>query len=304
MIHKEFFKVFKEPNFQVTAVDSQDRKYVWLTYCETKELLMEKLDEMYSNIRVKEYNFNDWRSRASIASTKAIVLVSEGKTPVFDSTIWGDLKTYLFELFSGKCAYCESSVCHISPGDVEHYRPKRKIAEDGQHKGYYWLAYEPQNLLPVCEECNEARGKLTHFPINGIRACCPNDDLDAEERLLLMPYLDYPRNELYFQPIPKGVPIDELKDTVKGLTKRGEASTKIYHLNRRELVRRRAQAQKNIEDSLGLLLIKDLDKLQELWRQMYDGEIEYSSAALAQAEYWWNELNQRKLSAKGNHRLC
>ena len=40
--------------------------------------------------------------------------------------------------YNHKCAYCE----RVTKADVEHYRPKKKVSEDADHPGYYWLCYE------------------------------------------------------------------------------------------------------------------------------------------------------------------
>ena len=47
-----------------------------------------------------------------------------------------------------KCAYCESLVTHVSYGDLEHMRPKKR---------YPQLAYDWQNLVFVCSRCNNKK---------------------------------------------------------------------------------------------------------------------------------------------------
>jgi hypothetical protein len=67
--------------------------------------------------------------------------------------------------------------------DTEHFRPKSRVRivlddesseiikvvdEEGEaitHPGYFWLAYHWQNLLPSCQFCNAAGGKLDVFPV-------------------------------------------------------------------------------------------------------------------------------------------
>ena len=68
-----------------------------------------------------------------------------------------------------KCAYCER---HCK-AEIEHYRPKAGISEDGTHPGYYWLCYEWSNLLPSCHECNASGGKMNQFPVRGPRVTTP-----------------------------------------------------------------------------------------------------------------------------------
>jgi hypothetical protein len=59
------------------------------------------------------------------------------------------LKEALAKLFHGKCAYCESSVLHVQPYAIEHFRPKAgAIGLDGifSPDHYWWLAFEWTNL--------------------------------------------------------------------------------------------------------------------------------------------------------------
>lgn len=66
------------------------------------------------------------------------------------------VKFALEKLFHGKCAYCESLFSANAPVDVEHYRPKGSVS-NSQHKGYWWLAADWDNLLPSCIDCNRRR---------------------------------------------------------------------------------------------------------------------------------------------------
>ncbi len=44
-------------------------------------------------------------------------------------------------VFRKKCAYCESRFAHVTPKDIEHFRPKRRSRPSrGPGPGYYWLA--------------------------------------------------------------------------------------------------------------------------------------------------------------------
>ena len=106
--------------------------------------------------------------------------------------------------------------------------------------GYYWLAYEPDNLLPSCQRCNQAGGKKNHFPVTGARQL--NDiDVIPEEPLLLNPYCDSPFDHLrYVFSFSRGEPTGY----VKGTPIRGRASVRISDLNRSEMVDDRRQAQR------------------------------------------------------------
>ncbi|MEV7239090.1 hypothetical protein AB0N06_35915 [Streptomyces sp. NPDC051020] len=113
------------------------------------------------------------------------------------SDLWREVKEKLSEASHGKCWYCESKNTR-SDNAVDHYRPKGKVAEDANHSGYWWLAFDYQNYRYACTYCNSRRrhaesgsagGKQDHFPlaVGSFRAYGPNDSVDCEEPLLLDP---------------------------------------------------------------------------------------------------------------------
>lgn len=123
---------------------------------------------------------------------------------------WVAFRAAFEKLSNEKCWYTESK----NPGtddDVDHYRPKGRIAEDLPHGGYYWKALEWKNFrlsshranrLRVNPTTQQAHGKADHFPLfdPGKRARTPSDALAAERPLLLDPCdpLDPPK--LTFNP--------------------------------------------------------------------------------------------------------
>lgn len=162
-----------------------------------------------------------------------------------------DVRMALEELFYDKCAYCESSLTATASWDIEHYRPKGRVAERADHPGYYWLAYEWTNLLPACEFCNQrrkdaprygdpqplpAQGKFDQFPLAGEtqRAMSPDSDLDQEAPLLLNPCEDQPEQHLVYDIHGQVHPRcdDDLRAT---------ETIRICHLQRRRLRDARAR---------------------------------------------------------------
>ena len=73
------------------------------------------------------------------------------------------MRSALRELFVNKCAYCESSLVG-GDMDVEHYRPKGGVSEVPDHSGYYWLAYDWENLVASCSFCNRLRREPAMWP--------------------------------------------------------------------------------------------------------------------------------------------
>lgn len=173
------------------------------------------------------------------------------------------VREILLEIYYYKCAYCE--IKDFEP-DVEHYRPKKRVAGAPNHSGYFWLCYEWSNLIPSCRFCNTGRGKGNKFPVLGPRAIepsfLPNGNLDkssclatsialiSEQPYLLHPEVDMP--EQYFSFDRKGA--------MKGVdsSKRGEKTISICDLNRENLRYRRQKLLddivQRIQDNLLLFL--------------------------------------------------
>ncbi len=78
------------------------------------------------------------------------------------------IKTKLKQLQHDKCCFCESKLSHITYGDVEHFRPKaaykQNEADYYAYPGYFWLAYDWDNLFLSCQKCNQ-RHKKNLFPL-------------------------------------------------------------------------------------------------------------------------------------------
>lgn len=144
--------------------------------------------------------------------------ITKKKEPDFSVYKDEDLAAELKECFHSKCAYCESKYAHVSPEDIEHFRPKGKITtENGSLvPGYYWLAADWNNLLISCNLCNRTKyldylgqtkkvkgGKYMQFPLT-----CPESqrvrshlqDIESEDqyRLIMNPCIDFPEDYLTY----------------------------------------------------------------------------------------------------------
>jgi uncharacterized protein (TIGR02646 family) len=207
-----------------------------------------------------------WSARAKTATAAAI---SEEAAHVVKESVYRDpsVKMALEELFHRKCAYCETPLSEVG-WQVEHFRPKNRVAERRDHPGYYWLAYEWSNLYPSCAPCNqnledkpiwgepvpgETAGKWDKFPleVEVNRAMSPEDDLGAEKPLLLDPCSDDPELSLRYT-------VEGDIGPVPG-DRRAEATIQILHLKRRRLRDRRKQ-----HIDLIVLLLKRLRDFEEL----------------------------------------
>jgi hypothetical protein len=221
--------------------------------------------------------FPSWLAKAEDATRRAVEYYErEGKPAEEEAAIWLEHKKWLLRnKFDNKCAYCEKSLLDI-PKDAEHWRPKRKMSgpDVRGHPGYFWLAYNWQNLLPACSMCNSYGGKNTQFPVAKSHIfrlkltdaeldhlICRADaipsnaeigwwypgvrDLDfLEEPLLLNPYVDEdPMVDLEFRP----------NGWIKPLSMKGEWSAKVFDLNRDDLRKARTKAEMKTENMVGLL---------------------------------------------------
>jgi len=307
VIHVEFL----EPTFVCELEDLNGRVLEELHHAESKESLEADLQKRIQEglfrrvVSLKPYDFQKWKTKASGETEKAIAEYKAGKGDdyKFKDDVWGALKEVLIDVFHGKCAYCDARFGHVAWGDVEHYRPKKKVTdssnaaitiENGQpHPGYYWLAYDPSNLLPSCQVCNQAKGKMNQFPIAGKRASRPEDDLQTESPLLLHPYRDKPRDHLNFIPSLD----DKAFGTVASATDSGKASIEVYRLNREALIdeRRSEQnaARREVKDAF---LREDVKALVKVWKDYEMGLRQFSSAALAEVNSFFSKMGMKRLT--------
>jgi uncharacterized protein (TIGR02646 family) len=173
------------------------------------------------------------------------------------------VKAALRALFHGKCAYCESFYDATAPVDVEHFRPKGKVAGNDAHPGYWWLAADWDNLLPSCIDCNRRRrqrivvpdgapiddlaGKLDQFPVSGDHVTGPDIDIGTERPLLVDPCRDDPADHLSFRvdadpPLALVLPRNPVDAPQRGTT-----SIAIFGLNRLALVQSRTRILRRLE---------------------------------------------------------
>ena len=121
----------------------------------------------------------------------------------FDDKIYRneEIKKKLREIQFNKCCFCEQK---IEFGHIEHYRPKRGYKQDQNEKqltkpGYYWLAYDWDNLLLSCPTCNSSY-KKNYFPLKdpSKRAMSYKDDITKEEPLIINPAKEDPEDYIEF----------------------------------------------------------------------------------------------------------
>ncbi len=175
--------------------------------------------------------------------------------------VWGNFKADLSQAYYMRCAYCEDFAIGTAAGDIEHYRPKKRIRQlnpehtgrekehlinisgrkyiKGSTTGYWWLAYEWTNYLLACPPCNQ-KWKSDLFPVKGDTNVTTRpliDNHDDEVPLLINPVYTDPDNHLSF----------DRDGIVIGLTDEGWATIATVGLWRPSLVKKRADRLKSIE---------------------------------------------------------
>jgi uncharacterized protein (TIGR02646 family) len=142
----------------------------------------------------------------------------------FDKGLYGDaeVRAALLRAQYGKCAFCESKIAHVLAGDVEHYRPKGGFLRRGKLvlPGYYWLAYDWDNLLLACQLCNQ-RHKRNRFPLaaGSRRARSHLADLTKEAPRYVHPAREDPAPHVSFREHVAIAPADDPRGraTIRGL---------------------------------------------------------------------------------------
>lgn len=184
----------------------------------------------------------------------------------FEAYRESSVRAALRQVFGPKCCYCESLLLGTQAGDIEHYRPKARVAVHNAARttvsykpGYYWLASRWTNLLLACADCNRPRtqldegdeervfGKANYFPIadEGLRAST-QDVLAAESALLLDPCVDEPADHLAFT-VEGQVQPKNIDGTPSA---RGEATIHYCGLARAELLQMRARHARTVRSCI------------------------------------------------------
>ncbi|MBP9888851.1 MAG: TIGR02646 family protein [Leptospiraceae bacterium] len=132
---------------------------------------------------------------------------------IFEGYGSDDVRKQLREDQKGKCCYCEVILYEneisvgASRGEIDHFRPKNQNINQNKNgdsmqkfgpAGYYWLAFDWDNLVYACKVCNSE--KLAYFPLKypENRASNHRDNCDLEEPLLINPYKIDPEEHIIY----------------------------------------------------------------------------------------------------------
>jgi uncharacterized protein (TIGR02646 family) len=165
------------------------------------------------------------QTKGKDATTELCRQYNQGKRKFkIKKSIYGNraVRDVLIRAQHGKCCFCESIIGDDS--DVEHFRPKAGVRKLSTHIGYYWLAYEWDNLLICCKPCNQLY-KGTWFPLidETKRANCHTDPLTEETPCFVHPSKDKVEEHIAFN-----------EDQIYGLTDQGKETIRLLKLARPE----------------------------------------------------------------------
>ncbi|MFJ2684013.1 AAA family ATPase [Pseudomonas sp. NPDC087342] len=170
-----------------------------------------------------------------------------------------------------KCAYCETILEHNPSRYMSHYRPLSNAVDpihDTEHlECYAWFAYEWQNLMLICKDCDNH--KLNFFPISGRTAVALSSWRAVQLRkmpLLLNPFEDNPSDHLMF----------DTDGVVRATTAAGKATIELLNLNRTALCLKRKE---QIDRALELILKSNNEhELTEALRHFTSDETSHGGA--------------------------
>lgn len=224
------------------------------------------------------------RSKGKIAQQAFCTIYDWGiNTFDFDSNIYAHqtVKEALKTMQHDKCCFCEAKISHISFGDVEHYRPKAGYKQDSsepmQKPGYYWLAYNWDNLLLCCTLCNQ-QYKKNLFPLlePKKRARNHHNDITAEEPLLINPTVVNPKDFIGFHA--------EIPYAIDGNVY-GKTTIDILGLDREKLNEQRRTRLAYIARLLNVIKLADSELSTDLQRLVEETKLDLKQFVSPNAEY-------------------
>lgn len=187
--------------------------------------------------------WKNWRNDAQVGHRELQLQLRRTGTFNVKESLYKRMKDELFELYHGKCVYCELTLRVEGWDQLDHFRPKNEVLDEHKrpvcfgrtrtpHTGYYWLAYEWTNLVPACSYCNVRKGAL--FPITPGSSYARRSGEEAGEKpIFIHPVTDNPADHFEYVPIT---------GFLKSRTTRGKYCIDLLDLNREGLVNERRAA--------------------------------------------------------------
>lgn len=182
-----------------------------------------------------DQKWKEWRISCETATKQLVQDWADGK-PIIITDLYKKMAKSYLKIFKDKCAFCESKIGAVANAHIEHYRPKALIIDIGtrkpvelspgkQHPGYFWLAYDPDNLLLACPKCN-SNFKRNFFPLAEGTHTGPCNSIADEKPLLIHPVREDPEEYIAFN-FDQGLLV--------GKDLRGKTTIEVLSLNRDEV---------------------------------------------------------------------
>lgn len=203
------------------------------------------------------------------------------KMPIVKKTL--SLKQY------NKCCFSEAKFIGGDYPHVDHFRPKKRIdiLQTGEKlfPGYYWLAYDWENLF-LCKELINCSYKKNYFPlVNESERNRNHHDTYIEKNILIDPSKENPRDHIIFvEHEPKPLTIKG-RENVELLGLRDSSFTEARRKRFRELKKLKDQVDIAVATGLGLRHSVIEGNIQEL-KAAIRPTAEFSSMAIDLLQGW------------------
>lgn len=207
-----------------------------------------KVEQVMGDFFLAEANAREFArlERLAVDELNQILDIARKDIISENASLWSELKDILSSQNNLKCWYCESLELR-SDKPVDHFRPKNRVAEAGDHGGYWWLAFDWGNYRFSCIYCNSRRiftdtngGKQDHFPLfePPVRAMLPGEE-SREVVVLLDPCNCNDVKKITYN--IEGNPVPSSSDTKSRDFERAQRSIHLYHLDHTHTCRARKQ---------------------------------------------------------------
>jgi hypothetical protein len=204
-------------------------------------------------INTNGYSPKDWQKEQQLKLLALRGCINKDARTTFfkvaNNKTWNRHKEYFEKLSHGKCWFTEANAS-VSDYAIEHYRPKNKVnliaAKDNYTEkrnssdvnGYWWLAYELENLRLAAYKPNQLKGNYFPLRIDSIIATANNNSWRKEIPMLLDPCVATDVALLTYdgvEPVPSNPDETEIQHI------RARISIKVYGLKHGKLKKARSR---------------------------------------------------------------
>ncbi len=190
----------------------------------------------------------------------------------------------LDKLFHSKCAFCEVVMTSTGLSDVGHFRPYKGTSNlygEFFPEHYWWLAYEWENLYPICSRCSRAKRNI--FPVAGSygEVGTPYAELiQQEEPMIIDPCRDKPGQFFVYNESGEIAP-NEGQHSLKKLSQkdyeRAVNTIEVFKLHRKDLSQARREKYRQFRRTWEAVQERKDEASQQQLIAMTEDNAEYSA---------------------------